>query len=98
MKPGDILVSTWGYEARLATFFKVIGVTAKSVKLAELVDQVRTGDWMSGTAKPAPNSRLGETVTKRVKANYAGTPCVKINSFSTAYKWDGNPIQTYNHH
>lgn len=98
MKTGDILVSTWGYEARIASFYKVVGTTPKSVKIAELVDHIRTGDWVGGTSKPDPNSRHGNIMTKRVMSNYAGVPCVKINSFSTAYKWDGNPVQTYNHH
>ena len=97
MKTGDILVSTFGYEARIATFWKVVGKTAKSVKIARMLDGVATGDWSDGTSSANPNSRLGKTVTKRVMSSYDGSDCVKTE-YGYAYAWDGKPVKTYNHH
>ena len=45
MKKGDILVSSWGYEQTNIDFYKVVGVTPKSVKIVKLGQKViKSGD------------------------------------------------------
>lgn len=96
---GDILVSTFGYDARLACFWKVLKRTAKSVTIARLLDHDRTGDWCDGTDAPAKNSRLGETMSKRVKPSWQeGEETFNTGGYGYAYQWDGKPVRTYNHH
>ena len=94
-KVGDILVSTWGYEARLATFWKVLKVTAKTVKIAKITANIKTGDWWAGADVPDLNSPLGRTENPRIRPN---SDYLKTKDYGLAYLWDGKPVSTYNHH
>ena len=95
-KVGDILVSLWGYEANIASFAKVVGVTGKSVKIVRLgVSEKHTGpmEWVS---TPDLN-RSGKVETKRftpARNSYR----VKDTTFANFYLWDGKPINCYNYH
>jgi hypothetical protein len=93
MKTGDILVSIFGYDARIATFYRVVGTTPKSVKVVELIDKINTGDWTDGTSIPDPQSRLGNMNTKRLKGD-----CLDMGTYGYARLWNGTPVHTYNHH
>jgi hypothetical protein len=62
---GDILFSTFGYEACLARFWKVVGRTAKSLKIAQILDQKHTGNWHAGTSVPVINGNLGPVMVRR---------------------------------
>lgn len=93
MKIGDTLVSIFGYDARIATFYKVVGTTPKSIKVARLLDIDHTGNWEDGTSAPRPDSRLGETVTKRLKGD-----ALDMGTYGYARLWNGTPVHTYNHH
>ena len=96
-KVGDILVSTWGYEASIAHWAKVVAVTAKSVKIQYLsAIEKHTGpmEWIS---TPDLHSGGNKIVTRRFN------PCgegyrVNDSSFSSYYKWDGKPQSCYNYH
>jgi hypothetical protein len=98
-KVGEILVGTWGYEACLATFVKVVGITGKSVKLVEL-DQHQTGTWVAGTAMPIVSKPIGQQVkTKKVNvSSYNNEPYIKWSSYQSLFRWNGEAINTYNHH
>jgi hypothetical protein len=93
MKIGDTLVSIFGYDARIATFYKVVGTTPKSIKVAELLDVTHTGNWDDGTSAPQSNSRLGHTFTKRLKGD-----ALDMGTYGYARVWNGTPVHTYNHH
>ena len=95
---GDILYSTFGYNARLATFWKVLKHTEKSVTMARLIDNSHTGDWSDGTTAPLKNSRHGEVIRKKVKIWYDYSKEFVEDGFGCAKHWDGEPIKTYNHH
>jgi hypothetical protein len=98
-KVGDILVSTWGHEACLANFYKVVKVSpsGKSVTVKEL-DQIQTGDWVAGTAAPVLDKEpTGEAMTKKIRSNGQGYS-FKRNEYSSAWVWSGKPVDTYNHH
>ena len=93
MKIGDTLVSVFGYDARIATFYRVVGLTPKSVKVAELIDIDHTGNWESGTSTPRSDSRLGTVRTKRLKGD-----ALDMGTYGFARLWNGLPVHTYNHH
>jgi|GEM_PF-2155953 len=92
VKPGDIFVSSWGYEQTNIDFYLITAVTAKSVK-ACIIDQTKDyskGCGMSGTTLPDP-SHQGEV--KQYKINFHGdTPFFKPMSFACASKWNGEEI------
>lgn len=91
-KVGDILCGSWGYDATLYTFVKVVGVTGKSVKVREMETEssnFQTGG-MQWTEKLTGNLR-GEIKTKLVKLTEKGYK-IKWNSYLNLwgpYKGDG---------
>lgn len=98
-KVGDILVSISGYEASIAHWAKVVGVTGKSVKIVRLpADNKYTGGGgMEWTSTPATDRIKGETETKRFTAD-GDSYRVKDSSYAHFYVWGGDPISCYNHH
>lgn len=97
IKIGDILVSTYGYDARLAAFWKVVARTAKTVKICRLRDIIHTGTWADGAAAPMPNSKMGVMLTKKIQIEHTGYEYVRTDR-GEASLWDGKPVNTYNHH
>lgn len=96
-KVGDILCSTYGYEACIAHFAKVVEVLGKSVRIELLGTIDNYTSPMTWDSKPNVDSSGGEVYTKRFK------PCgdsysVKDTSCATFYKWSGKPINCYNYH
>ena len=97
IKVGDILLSTWGYDACIADFYKVVGRTAASLKIVCLQNR-NTGDWVAGTSEPIVNfPATCKVITARLKSYYDGSECVKVNGH-IASLWNGKPVATYNHH
>jgi hypothetical protein len=103
-KVGDILVGTWGYEARLATYVKVVKVLAKSVVVVEL-DEDRVYDSKLGGMywTSTPNIHMvadggGACVTKRISPDRDGGYCIKWNNFTHLYPWNGQPLNCYDVH
>jgi hypothetical protein len=96
-KVGDILCSTYGYDACIAHFAKVVEVTKASVKLELLGTIDNYTSPMTWDSKPDINSSGGTVVTKRFKAN-GDSYKVKDTSCATFYPWCGKPINCYNYH
>lgn len=97
-KVGDILVSTYGYEACIANFAKVVAVTKASVKIRQIGStDSHTGpmDWVS---TPNENRVSDEILTRRFRLHSNGQYSVKHSSFSTYFIWKGKPVSCYNHH
>jgi hypothetical protein len=90
-KVGDILVSSWGYDQTNIDFYKVIGLTAKSVKIVKIGQQIheQTG-WLQETVLPDPDIVLSEPITRRVGIASDGYS-VKVRDYAWAYLWDGRP-------
>jgi hypothetical protein len=82
---GDVLCSSWGYEQTNIDFYQVIERIGKATVVIREIAEDRTYDHsMSGTCMPVLNQFVGEAMKKRI-----GDFGVKINSCSTASKWDG---------
>jgi hypothetical protein len=98
IKVGDVLVSTFGYEACIPCFWKVLARTSKSLRIARLLDVKNTGNWDDGTAMPLPNSRVSDVsmlkrIHETVRCEYVDT-----GGRGAAYPWSGEPVTSYNHH
>lgn len=92
---GDILVCSWGYDQTNIDYYQVVGVTKSSVKIREILKTRLESDG-SGTQDamiPLPNRFDGEkTMTKRVRmATDRQSYSCAIESFASAYLWDGSP-------
>lgn len=103
IRVGDFFVESWGYEQTNIDFYKVVAVTAKSIKIqhwttrtagdpyAPQVDVV-PGDGPVTGGRDADgyyhDDMVAPIITKRVKT-YADRPFVKMTSYSNAYLWDG---------
>jgi len=105
---GTIFVATGGYDANFADFFKVVGKTAKSVKVVQIgKKRVSSGNncMEYGQVVADPSVIESQPKTLRIRAYEWGR---EINvSFSTesfhsigssAFVWSGQPINEYNYH
>lgn len=98
LQVGDILCSTWGYEAIWYDFYKVVGKQGSFVLLRELAkthdfDKASYGPCSYGVASPTDEFASDEIIRRK-----AGDGCVRINSFSYAFKWDGVAREEANWH
>lgn len=96
-KVGDILCSTYGFDACIAHFAKVVEVTKASVKIELLGNIDNYTGPMTWDSKPNVDSSGGEIHTKRFKA-CGNTYSVKDSSCATFYPWSGKPVNCYNYH
>lgn len=83
LKEGDILVAKWGYDQTNATWFEVIAVGEKSVKVREIGGKAVDGD----KEVPVPGSFTGPVMNKIVGPGDS----IRMSSYAKAYKWDGRP-------
>ena len=97
-KVGDILVATYGYEACIANFAKVVAVTKASVKIRAIGSTDTHTGPMNWVSTPNENRISDETQTRRFRLHSNGEYSVKNTSFSTYFIWKGKPVSCYNHH
>lgn len=90
-KVGDILSSSWGYDQTNVDFYKVVGLTAKSVKIVKVGQSIveQTG-WASENVVADPDIVLSEPVTRRFNPARDGYG-VRVSDYAWAYLWDGRP-------
>jgi len=87
VKIGDIFVYSWGYDQTNIYFYKVVGVTAKSVKIRRLKNITTETGFMCGTCIPSNEFKSEEIHTKRVSL-YEGKPYLSM-SYGGGSLWDG---------
>ena len=95
LQVNDIVVSKFGYNCSLVTFYKVIGFTPskKSVKLQEFTNKFATNDGYNQAGTVIPNLPNDTSIiTKRINEFSDGTDYIKINDYEYAYKWDNKPV------
>ena len=98
-KVGDVLVSTWGYEQTNADFYKVTKVMGAQLELVSLGENEKStpgSGGMFGTSTP-DLTRVGLPKRKKFKTTDKGY-YVKINSFASAFLWDGEPVNVSHTH
>lgn len=95
MQIGDILVSSYGYNCSLVSFYKVVRVTKASVYLQELRYKFTEHDGYGQAGKVIPSNEesSSEPFMRRVgRHNYNNQEFVAISKYEYAYAWDGNPV------
>lgn len=100
-KVGDYLYSTWGYEQTNVDFYKVVGVTAKTLKIVPVKSKTDVAD-SSLSRYVVPTDEVDEYcvfdkkgdlkkkgyMTKRInKWGY-----ISISDHANARKWDGRSV------
>lgn len=92
LKVGDILVNSWGYDQTNVDFYKVKRLIGKT--MVELIGirsaHIKGTEYPHGMAcevTALPDEEYGEPFRK--KASHRNH--VTINSFSSAWPWDGKP-------
>lgn len=94
---GSILHGSYGYEASISDFFKVVKRTPKQVVIVKLRrHDVGTG-CMEWTAVPT-DEEIGKPMRRKVQHSKYFGEYVGINSYENAYVWDGKPVENYNYH
>ena len=88
LRVGDILYSSWGWEQTNIDFYQVIAIRGSAVDLRQLDQRTTEDGYMCGTTVPLPDVFKGKTHTHRLSKNY-----IRIDSYRTAWKWDGQPLR-----
>lgn len=85
---GDILYSSWGWEQTNIDFYQVIAIRGCTVQLRQLDQQITEDGYMCGTTVPVPDVFKGKALSRRMMKDY-----IRIDSYRTAWKWDGQPLR-----
>jgi hypothetical protein len=89
---GEIFVCSWGYGQTNIDYYKIIEVLNKSVVIAPIGQTRNYTGSMQGECVPDPTKVGTKRMTKRINSystKAGNNVCLKINSFSTAFKWNG---------
>jgi len=90
---GDIFVSSWGYDQTNVDFYQVVKTLPSMIIIREIEKQlVRGRGEPTEYVMPMVNKFIGVPLRKKVQ-DYQGRAYVRLNSFSSAHKWDGKPQQ-----
>lgn len=95
---GTFYAASWGYDETRVDFYRVVGVTAKSVKVQKWSKRVNDNGSPTASAVPgdgpdmvrdysAATEAPAPVMTRRVKPN----GWIAINSYCWASPWDGTP-------
>ena len=91
VKVGDIFSCSWGYEQTNVDFYKITAVLPHSVKYVAIGENRKYTGPMCGEAMPDLNSVGTQEKTARIRVDMNGNVSFKLNSYSTAYRWNGEP-------
>lgn len=93
LAPGDVLVSSWGYDQTNVDFYKVVvgAAPGKFCQIVKVGQSYVSGDHWVGKVVAVPDVLIGRPFKKKVKANPYHGACVKIASYAHATPWDGKP-------
>lgn len=86
---GDIFVNTWGYDQTNVDFYKVVGMTNKSIKIRELNKRTTETGFMCGHSVPLSGFNSDKIITKRLKW-YEKKVYINME-FGWCELWDGTP-------
>lgn len=89
-QPGNIYMTSWGYEQTNVDFFQVISKPTPASVIVRQIDQSITDDgFMSGKTKPLVDNFIGEEKTCRFSND--GSKISRIDDYGhTGYKCDPN--------
>lgn len=89
LKVGDILYCSWGYDQTQVDFYEIVDLIGPTMVAMREVSQKVVRSWRDAAEYVAaePGKFVGSVLRKKVSPGNR----VKINSYSSAYKWDGEP-------
>lgn len=96
IEEGDILVGSFGYEASIAKWYRVLKRTQKTVVLQELEGKRLGGGLMDWTEVPT-DEECGKPFRRKVHS-WGDSEHVQVEDYIYAYIWDGSPECCYNYH
>lgn len=86
---GDMFYSSWGYDQTNVDYYQVVKTAPAMIVLREVKKKVIRGQGQpTEFVIPLANQFVGEPLRKKLMA-YNGRAMVRLNSYSSAYKWDG---------
>lgn len=95
LQPGAILASSWGYDQTNVSYYRIVKRTKAFVEIEQLDGVLVEQQFMSGISVPIDRVRIerGQPVTLRRKLQHGINGCsyLKIESYASAYLWDGQP-------
>jgi len=90
VKINDIFVNTWGYEQTNVDFYKVVGLTKKSVKIQQLKQKTTETGFMCGNTFPLNEFEDDKVLTKRIQYDSEGKVFVRM-PYGWCDLWEGKP-------
>lgn len=95
---GDIFVTSFGYDAHLSTFYKVISKTEKRVSLIKLgTIHLPGGTFASYQVLPGEPITMLRGRKPTISGSIIDSDTLKIDG-ELGDRWNGKPIENYNHH
>lgn len=102
MHVGSILVSSWGYDQTNVDFFIVTRTTKACVYIRKIRSDVTVGEpgpfGLRGTDYAVPSAGrepytegFGSVPMRKKVQTYDGKPYVRLNTYASAYLWNGQP-------
>jgi hypothetical protein len=104
IKVGDYFVSSWGYDQTNIDFYRVLGVTAQSVRVQKWTSRQVGSQGIDNLVVPGDVPHEGwvwegndsvrkpaKIKTKRVRA-YGNRPVFSVNTYANAYLWARTPV------
>lgn len=88
IKEGTILYSSWGYDQTNIDWYKVVRANEKTAWVVRLRAKKTYDGHMHGASEPT-DEQFGEVIRRKIK-NY-GYDYINIDSYASAYVWDGRP-------
>ena len=76
------------FRRSLRVGYQVIAIRGSAIDLRQLDQRTTEDGYMCGTTVPLPDVFKGKTHTHRLSKNY-----IRIDSYRTAWKWDGQPLR-----
>ena len=83
LKVGDILVSSWGYDQTNISWYQVVEISEKTVKIQEIGSKSAQGN----NVVPIKGNFVGQPMLKKVLPSKS----IRITSFAYAHPWNGEP-------
>lgn len=88
---GDLFYSSWGYDQTNVDFYQATAVSGKAIVLREVENKVISHSSGSEKVVAVPNKFIGDAMKKIPSMGHDNEPLIRLNSFSSARKWDGKP-------
>lgn len=89
LKPGQILVSSWGYDQTNVDYYQVLSTTDRTVIIQKIAGSITDSTMTADYLMPKKGAFIDEPPMKKIVD--ARNNSVKIESFAWAYPWGGTP-------